>query len=149
MDSAKPIYKYLLQQNNQVAELVTYGKTMNMVRKKLNTVIYQYIGNDWIVQKITANEITFIVRSAQSAHRLRFQSTNILQEIRTLESCELLNNIEIKVRPESFMSDGKQKKIKGPFASVQGEQHLRALADNIDDSALKASLQRLARHLAR
>lgn len=146
MDSAKPIYKYLARQNSRVVDLVTYGRTMNRIKKALKPHINQRIGDEFQVSTISGNEVTLLVYSAELASRLRFQSANLLQQIRTLESCKLLNKINIRVRPK--IADGNAKKASKQksvlIPSRTGKQHLTSLAENIDDPALKASLQRLA-----
>jgi len=146
MDSAKPIYKYLEKQNSQVVDLITYGQTLHRLRRTLKPVINQYIGNGWQLSKFSADELTLLINSAELANRLRYQSTNLLQEIRTLESCKVLNKINIKVRPD-LTDKGEEKEPEGRSVltpSSAGNQQLKSLADNIDDPALKASLQRLA-----
>lgn len=146
MDSVKPIYKYLQRQNSQVVDLVTYGRTLSRVTKTLKQHINQCVENDFQVCNISGKEITLLVYSAELATRLRYQSANLLQEIRKLESCKLLNKINIKVRPkmadEGGKKDSTQKTVLIP--STAGNRHLTSLANNIDDPTLKAALQRLA-----
>lgn len=146
MDSAKPIYKYLTKQNSQVVELITYGRTLAKIARALKPLINQHINNDFQVCKISGNEVTLLVYSAELANRLRFQSANLLQEIRKLESCKVLNKINIKVGPKIVDEDGKKgsEEKRVLIHSEAGKQHLKSLANNIDDPALKASLQRLA-----
>lgn len=146
MDSVKPIYKYLQRQNSQIVDLVTYGQILRRVTKSLKKQLNQGVEGNFQVCNISGQEITLLVYSAELATRLRYQAANLLQEIRKLESCELLNKINIKVRPEMVdqgeMKGSTQKALLIP--STAGKQHLKLLANNIDDPALKAALQRLA-----
>lgn len=151
MDSAKPIYKYLLKQNSQVVDLITYGRALNKLSREIKPVINQYIGDEWELGKFSEKEVTLLINSAELASRLRFQSANLLSEIRTLEFFKVLNKINIKVRPEIIDKD----KVKATenrsvlTPSRTGKQQLKSLAGNIDDPTLKASLQRLANRLYR
>ena len=150
MDSVKPIYKYLQRQNSQVVDLVTNGRTLRRLTTTLKTLINQHIEGDFQICNISDTEITLLVYSAELATRLRYQSTTLLQEISKLESCKLLNKITIKVIPE--MADIGEKKDRlhhtNLLSSSAGNQQLKALANNIDDPALKAALQRLARRVS-
>lgn len=147
MDSAKPIYKYLHKQNSQLVDVVTHSETINKVEKSIKHLINQHVEIEWRLGKLTKNEIVLMVGSAEAAHRLRYQSVRILQELRTLELCELINKIEIKVRPEIFSQRDETKTPTKPLTSSQGEKYIRVLANTLDDQPLKASLLRLAKHL--
>ena len=153
MDSAKPIYKYLTKQNSQVVDLITYGQAIHKINNDIKVIINQHITGEWRLGKFSDDELTLILSSAESAGRLRFKVGNVLQDLRTLESCKLLNKINIKVKPEitaESESEAKANKLNKDTElkpSRSGQQLLKSLADNIDDPGLKASLQRLANRI--
>ena len=149
MDSAKPIYKYLTQQNSQVVELITQGRALHKLEKLLKPIINQYIGEQWRIGSLSREELTVIVYTAELANRLRFHSVKLLREVRRLESFKILNKINIKVNP--IYSDSKRENNPELHhtltPSKTGYAQLMSLADMVDDQALRESLQRLARHL--
>lgn len=148
MDSAKPIYKFLLKQNSQLVALVTQGRALHEAKAKLKPYINQYIKTGWRVGNISPESITLLVDSAESANRLRYQSTILISELRKLAYFRTLAKISIKVAPPVRDTAAKPRRLPGRLLrSKTGQRHLLSLADTIDDAKLKASLQRLADHL--
>ena len=131
MDSAKPIYKYLKKQNSQVVDLITHGQNLYRLSCALKPIINQCIADNWQLGKFSTQEITLLVNSAELANRLRYQSVNILQEIRKLESCKKLNKINIKVGPltENKVHEKELDKKSALIPSKIGKQHLKLLAE--------------------
>lgn len=149
MDSAQPIYKYLMKQNSQVVDLITHGRVLYSLRNQIKPLINQYVTVKWQIGEFSKEEITLIVDSAESAHRLRYQAAYLLDDIRRLECFKLLKAIKIKVRPvvaEKTSSKMPQNKYALIYSST-GQQQLKLLADTVEDPALKASLMRLAGHI--
>ncbi len=149
MDSAKPIYKYLKKQNNQVVDLITHGQTLHKLSKTLKPLINQHIGSGWQLGKCSDKEITLLVNSAELANRLRFQVAKVLQEAKKLKSCDGLNKINIKIGPlmKNEAQEKPPNKKAAPIPSQKGRQYLKSLAETIEDPGLKKSLQRLAKRV--
>lgn len=149
MDSAKPIYKYLLKQNTRVVELITHGETLFKLSELIKPFINQHIGDHWCLGNVSIDKITLLVSSPQYANRLRFHSVKLLSEIRSLEFFKLLKEINIKVHPDGLHRDQEKKPVKKHALqpSKSGQQQLQSLAGTVNDPALKASLKRLAEHL--
>ena len=151
MDSAQTIYKYLLKPNSQLVDLITYSQSLNNLDKTLKPLINQYIGGDWQLGKTSSTELTLLVSSAETASRLRYQATNLLQEIKKRHKAfNHLQKLHIKVDPVQdnkapIKSPGKKSALK---SSKTGEKYLELLAETIDDPALSASLQRLAKRVS-
>lgn len=138
-----------MKQNSQVVDLITHGRTLYALSVRLKPLINQYITREWQIGGFSREEITLIVDSAESAHRLRYQSANLLDEIRRLECFKLLKVIKIKVRPVAAgkTSPKSPDKKYDLIYSSMGQQQLKTLADTVQDPALKASLMRLADHI--
>lgn len=149
MDSAKPIYKFLLKQNTQIVDLITHGSVLHKLGESIKPYINQYIGEHWQLADVSSETITLVVNSAEHANRLRFCSVKLVSQISSLESFKLLKKINIKVCPTDLVKIQANKPAKKCVLrpSQTGQQQLMSLAETVADPALKASLRRLAKHL--
>jgi len=146
MDSAKPIYKFLEKQNSQVVDLITQGRHLSNLKKTIKPYLNQHIKGHWQIGKFSNAEITILVESTELASRMRYKSKFLLEEIRKLEFCDALHNIEVKANPDivGVRTQSKTSKSARLTRSRTGKEQLRLLADNMDDPYLKSSLLRLA-----
>ena len=147
MDSSKQIYKYLLKQNHQFVDLITRTRYFSQLQNELFPYVNQYVKNDWALGLCTENMLTIIVKTAEDANRLRFQTDKILTNISKLESFKLLSNIKIKVAPAEFETGAVLRQNDKRISSKVGKRCTESLAKTVSDSALRESLMRLARHL--
>lgn len=144
MNSPRPLYKLLQGEKNQLADLVTTTRQLRRLNQSLLSVLDQPLTDHCRIARYHSEQLVIQVDSPVWASRLRYYVPTLLQELKqNIPDLQGLKSIKIHVAPATPPPVEKppaQREI-SPAAS----QDIHAMAEAIEDPALRAALQRLGR----
>ena len=137
------MYNILLRKKGEVADLVTQGRYLSYLTKRLRRLISENIARHIHVAGVRGNVLIITTSSSAWATRIKLQARELAllasQDISELHS---ITEIEIKITPkteEPILIEPTPRSI-----SIKASSDLTAMANSIDNDALKHSLLRLA-----
>lgn len=127
--------------------LINQGRMRRLVEQtqfleKMNALLAPCLPNDCVGKVHVANAIppvlTLHAANAGLATNIRFRANEILERIRFLTDYTQFRELKVQVMPESF----ERAKINTPPKPLSKDsvESMRALADLVDNPALKAAL---------
>ena len=137
------MYNIFLGKKGEVADLVTQGRYLSYLTKRFRRVLSENIAPHIHVAGVRGNILIITASSSAWATRIKLQARELAllasQEILELQS---VTEIKIKIIPQTeapVVITPEPRKI-----SIKASNDLTAMANSIDNDALKSSLLRLA-----
>ncbi|MFO8024128.1 DUF721 domain-containing protein [Thiohalophilus sp.] len=144
MNSPRPLYKLLQGEKNQLADLITTTRRLRHLNQSLLSVLDQPLTDHCRIARYDSEQLVIQTDSPVWASRLRYYVPTLLQELKqNIPDLQGLKSIKIHVAPVTPAPVEKpppQREI-SPAAS----RDIYAMAEAIEDPALRAALQRLGR----
>jgi len=144
MNFPKPLYKFLQGEKTQLADLVTTARELRRLNQSLLSVLDQPLTDHCRIACCDTEQLVLQVDSPVWASRLRYYIPTLLQELKqNIPDLQGLKSIKIHVAPASPPPAEKpppQREI-SPAAS----RDIHAMAEAIEDPALREALKRLGR----
>jgi hypothetical protein len=143
MSFSGPLYNIFLGKKGGVADLVTQGRYLSYLTKRFRRLLSENIANHIHVAGVRGNVLIITTSSSAWATRIKLQAKELAllasQEILELQS---VTDIKIKIIPkteEPVTIEPTPRKI-----SQKASADLTAMANSIENDALKSSLLKLA-----
>ena len=136
----------VLHQNKSIHSISVHAKMLN----QMNLALQQILPTDFIsrcsIANIRGNTLILETGSASIANLLRFQSTDLCQQIS--QQCNLsITQLKINVRPISYGLTKQNPTRRATTISTDNAALLSATAETINDPALKNALTKLAKRV--
>jgi len=144
MNTPRPLYKLLQGEKTRLADLVTTTRRLRRLNQQLLAVLDAPLTDHCQVARYDTEQLIIQVDSPVWASRLRYYIPTLLQELKkNIPDLQGLKSIKMHVapaRPAPVEKSPANREIT-PAAS----QNIHAMAEAIDDPALREALQRLGR----
>ena len=140
----KPLtFSSLINKGSDLDKLYQHTKFLLRLNKCLHNILDEPLNQHCQIANFDKSILTILADSPVWSARLRFNTSNILNRIRTDFGLDTLKTIRIKIRPIDTPVNTKQKKlILSPVAS----EFINQAANTITDEKLRSSLLKLAKH---
>jgi len=144
MNSPKPLYKYLRQKKDGVADLVTKANYLKKLNEELQALLPSPLNNHVQVSSLTGNILHLIASSPAWVTKVRLMNKEIL---RTISNNTLFfqHVTHISISGQAFFYRSKTKPIKAKRnISSAAKLSLEKSAEGLENEELKRALLRLA-----
>lgn len=145
MNFPKPLHKLLSGEKNQVADLITTARKLCRLNQYILSVLDQPLTDHCQVARFEGDLLVLNTDSPVWASRLRYYIPTLLHELKqNIPDLQGLKTIKITTAPPSpeiEQSIVSERKISDAAAS-----NITAMAESIEDTALREALLRLTRH---
>lgn len=144
MNTPRPLYKLLQGERTRLADLVTTTRRLRQLNQHLSAVLDVPLTDHCQVARYDTEQLIIQVDSPVWASRLRYYIPTLLQELKqNIPDLQGLKSIKMHVAPAAPapVEKSPEKREITPAAS----QNIQAMAETIDDPALREALQRLGR----
>lgn len=144
MNSAKSIHKFLQGAKNQLADLITTTRELRHLEQSLSSVLDQPLTDHCRIAHRDAEQLVIQVDSPVWASRLRYYVPTLLQELKqNIPALQGLKTIKIHVAPA--LPTPAEKPSPQREISPTASQNIHAMAESVEDPALREALLRLSR----
>ena len=143
MNFSGPLYKFLLGKKGEVADLVTQGKKLSHLTQQFRRLLTTNIAEHVDVAGVRGNTLILTTPSAAWATRIKLQSKDLaLLASQEIKEFQWVTQIQIKIIPKTEIPPQPEPAERN--ISDKAAEDLRAMANSIENDALKSSLLRLA-----
>ena len=150
MNFPKPLFKYLTQNKDEVADLVTKARFMGSLNQEFLKHVPSPINLHVQLAYINGAKLYVLADSPAWATKFRFMSNHLIPTLRkNIQYFQYVNEVLISTRP--IRNEPNQDKIisKKEISDV-AKNCLESMADGLENDALRKSLLQLAkRHKTR
>ncbi len=133
----------LLQHTPALQELLRGADQLSALQTQLEQHLQPAARAHCRVAALQEGCLMLLVTDANWATRLRYQHNRLLKELQTVPAFQTLKTIQIKVRPQDEVVVPERERL---TLSNQASRTLQETAANVSNPALRAALERLARH---
>ncbi len=145
MNFPKPLHKLLSGEKNQVADLITTARKLCRLNQYILSVLDQPLTDHCQVARFEGDLLVLNTDSPVWASRLHYYIPTLLHELKqNIPDLQGLKTIKITttpLSPEIAQNIVSERKISDAAAS-----NITAMAESIEDTALRQALLRLTRH---
>jgi hypothetical protein len=144
MRSALQVHK-LLKASKRSSHLLRRAERSGQLTHDLRSLLPSPLASYCQVGDLTGHTLTIIATSPVWAAKLRYLQPTLLKAFRSISSLSQATDINIKISKLSqpLPNPTRSRKV---HMSSQSAEHIRQMADTIEDPALRESLLRLSRH---
>lgn len=150
MDSVKPIFKLLRDQNSQVEHLITRAMRQKRDNCLLETAFPSNTYKHCHFIRASKEQLLVLVDASMLATQITYAATDILSKINRLKGFEEVSQLSVKLAPD-LVNERIEKKnsIHEPIQrSDSASKLLSSLADSVGDEELARALGNLAKKLS-
>ncbi len=133
----------VLQSSSSLQRLVERAQATDNLQQLLNQFLQPAAREHCHLANYQAGTLTLIITNGHWATRLRYQQKRLLQQLQSLAEFSQASRIQFKVRPPMQPEKPPTRSIE---LSEQAGEMIQASADSTRDPALRAALERLAKH---
>lgn len=137
------MYNIFLGKKGEVADLVTQGKKLSRLTKQFRRLLATNIADYIYVAGVRGDTLVLTTPSAAWATRIRLQSKELAQlASQEIKEFQCVTKILVRIIPKTELPLQPQPVER--IISKKAAADLRAMANSIENDALKSSLRRLA-----
>lgn len=141
---ARPLRQWLRRESGDLTRLLGHARNLDRLRRQLQRRLPDTLAGRWQVAAINSEELTLMAPTPAWAASLRFQQTLVLRETRALTGLQP-RRCRVLVDPPRSKPEPRPRQT----PSRATVDRLQEAAAEQPDDRLRASLERLADHLAR
>lgn len=150
MKSLRRLDKVFQDAHDDLAILVTRTRQLQRLTRLLREQLDETLAPHCYIGNLEPNYLTILVDSAAWASRLRFESSQLPDKLRSVHPAfARLEHIKVKIitdlRAEAPKTDSQD--VHRPHLNFENAQIINSLADSIEDTDLQDALHRLARRV--
>jgi len=141
---ARPLRHWMRQGAGSLQRIRGHARNLNRLQRDLQRRLPDTLAGHWRLAAVSATEVTLMAPTPAWAATLRFQQTLVLREVSKLtgvkpKRCRVVVDPPVRSSPATLRQT--------PSREVVAQ--LGEAAASQSDERLRASMERLARHLAR
>lgn len=144
MRLAQQVHK-LLKASQRSSPLLRRAERGQQLTRDLRTLLPSPLANYCQVANLNGTTLTIVASSPVWAAKLRYLLPNLQKAFGSLSSLAQVTDIQIKIsklsQRQADPARGRQVRM-----SPESAEHIRQIAEDIEDPALRESLLRLSRH---
>ena len=137
------VFSSLINQDSDLDRLYQHTKFLLNLNKYLFNILGEPLNQHCQIANYDNSILTILADSPEWSARLRYNTSNILNRIRTESGLNTLKTIRIKIRPIEIHTYTNQRKLTLSFAA---SEFINQVANTITDEKLRSSLRKLAKH---
>lgn len=143
--TTKRLNEIINKQNTLLAKLFHKAEVLQQLDTEISALLPLSMAGKAQVANISRSEVVIHIASAALLTRLRLQQRQVMQKINQRYTWARIERVTIKVRPEKYTAA--KAEIPPPHRSDKIAQEIDRAAEQCENVDLKASLERLARHV--
>ena len=143
-NSAKSIATIINSGNSYIKSLIKKAETFQDLEHKLKSYLNTEINSKFELASVNQDVAILITSSSSMATRLRYNIPEILSILQNQLAHTYIKIVRVKLVPNNVKRPDKMSP--SPRLSAESAELLMSTANNIQDSAIRESLLRIARH---
>ncbi len=143
--STKRLNEIINKENTLLAKLFHKADVLQQLDTDITSLLPPAIAGKAKVANISRYEVVIHITTAALLTRLRLQQRQVMQKINQRYAWAQIEKVTIKVRPEKIHAKDHPKEK--PHRSEKIARDVEAAANQCSNNELKASLNKLARHI--
>ena len=144
MNSTKPLFKYIKQKKDRVADLVTKARLMGKLNQEFLKNIPAPINLHVQLAYINGSKLHVIADTPAWAAKMRFMSAHIIPTLKkNIQYFQYVKELSVSTQPVNTQRVKKQT-VHPRSLSKEAKNCLENMANGLDNEKLQRSLRRLA-----
>ena len=137
------VFSSLINQDSDLDRLYQHTKLLLNLNKYLYNILDEPLNQHCQIANFDNSILTIFADSPVWSARLRYNTSSILNRMRTEFGINTLKTIRIKIKPIESLAYTKHRKL---ILSSAASEFINQVANTISDEKLRSSLLKLAKH---